>query len=164
MGRDLILAPLWSVYVTQMINQIELNDLSNYTKDELLNLWQKLSTRDKPPTAVKVLIRELAYRLQEQEFGKLDKNTTVSLRRHMTSFSNSLTSGTGARSPKTPPQTVLETGAIIRKNWQGQECVIKVLGKRIFEYNKQTFKSLSAVATAITGQHVSGPLFFDLKK
>ena len=147
-----------------MLHMIDLNDLTNYSKDELLNLWRKLRTRNKPPSKVKVLLRELAYRLQEQEYGKLDKNTTVSLRRQMMSFSKSLENGTHSLPQKAASKTVLEAGAIIQKNWQGQDLTVSVLGKRVFDYKGQKFKSLSAVAKAITGQHVSGPLFFGLKK
>ena len=109
-------------------------------------------------------MNELAYHLQEQEHGKLDKNTTVSLRRHMMSFSKSLKNNTRSLLPKTLQQTFLETGAIIKKKWEGEEFTVKVLGKRAFSYDGQSFKSLSAVAKEITGQHVSGPLFFGLKK
>jgi len=157
----LILSPLWSVYAPLMI---DLTELSNYSKDELLSLWHKLPTRDKPPKANKVLLRELAYRLQEQAYGKLDKNTKVSLRRHMTTFSHSLQNGNPSKPLITNKKTFLEVGSQIVKEWRGESCVVKVLGKRSFEYNGKMFKSLSAVAKIITGQHVSGPLFFGLKK
>lgn len=145
------------------IHSLELDRLPEYHKEELLSAWKQLPTRDKPPNAMKVLIRELAYRIQEQQFGKLDKNTTVSLRRHITTFAHSLKNGKTSRASKSTKKTVLEAGSQIRKQWQGQEFIIKVLGARLFEYEGQTFKSLSAVARAITGQHLSGPLFFDLK-
>ena len=89
-----------------MLHMIDLNDLTDYSKDELLNLWRKLPTRNKPPSKVKVLLRELAYRLQEQEYGKLDKDTTVSLRRQMMSFSKALKNGTPSLSQKIPPKTL----------------------------------------------------------
>ncbi len=143
--------------------KINVDDLINYSREELLSLWQKLPTRDKWPTATKVLIRELAYRLQEQQLGKLDKNTTVSLRRHMTTFAQSLKNGKTSKKTKSAKKTILEAGSQIRKRWQGQEFIIKVLGARSFEYEGQAFNSLSAVARAITGQHLSGPLFFNLK-
>ena len=141
-----------------------INELSEYSKNELLSLWGDLSPKQRAPTSVKSLIRELAYRLQEKEHGKLDKNTSVSLRRHMTIFSKALQNGKRPSIPQTPSQRLLQTGAIIKKHWQGNDYTIKVMGKRIFEYNGRFYKSLSAVAKAITGQHISGPLFFDLKK
>lgn len=142
---------------------IDLNEISNYSKNDLLNLWHSLPTRDQPPKANKVLLRELAYRLQEQAYGKLDKNTTVSLRRHMTTFAQSLENGKVAKPVKTYQKITLEAGSRIRKTWQGKEFIVNVLGPRLFEYNGQNYKSLSAVAKAITGQHLSGPLFFNLK-
>ena len=142
---------------------IDLNELTNYSKSELLPLWRKLPTRDKPPKANKVLLRELAYRFQEQAHGNLDKNTTVSLRRHMSTFAQSLDGGKASKPTRANKKTIFEAGSQIRKKWQGQEFIVKVLGQRLFEYNGQTYKSLSAVARSITGQHLSGPLFFDLK-
>jgi len=140
-----------------------INDLSEYSKNELLELWNSLSIKQKPPSSIKLLTRELAYRFQEKEYGKLDKNTTVSLRRHMTSFAKSLEEGKRTTKQKAPSQPVLEAGSIIRRQWQGKEYSVKVLGRRLFEYEGKKFKSLSAVARTITGQHLSGPLFFDLK-
>lgn len=148
------------MYVIQMI---DLNELTNYSKDELLNLWHKLPTRDKSPKSNKVLLRELGYRLQEQAYGKLDKNTIVSIRRHMATFSKSLQDGKVSKPVKYNTKTTLEVGSRIRKKWQGKDCLVKVLGQKLFEYNGETYKSLSAVARAITGQHLSGPLFFNLK-
>ena len=156
----MISAPRWSVYAVQMRN---IEELSKASKDDLLNLWRKLPTRDKPPKAKKVLIAELSYRIQEQELGKLDKNTTVSLRRYMNSFEKTLTSGESQKSPKVHKKMILEVGSQIRKQWQGEELIVQVVGTRRYEYEGQTFKSLSAVAKAITGQHLSGPLFFNLK-
>lgn len=140
-----------------------LDELIKHSRNELLSQWNKLPTRDKPPKANKVLIRELAYRLQEQEYGKLDKNTKVSLRRHMTTFAQSLKNGKASKPVKPISKTQLEVGSEIHKNWQGQEHIVKVLGLRSFEYSGQIYKSLSAVARTITGQHLSGPFFFNLK-
>ena len=143
---------------------IDLKELSEYSKDELIRLWYKLPTRDKPPKTTKVLLRELAYRLQEQSYGKLDKNTKVSLRRHMTTFEQSLQNSGEPKPTRTNKKICFEVGSLIRKNWQGREFIVKVLGQKLFEYDGKNYKSLSAVARAITGQHLSGPLFFNLNK
>jgi len=41
---------------------------------------------------------------------------------------------------------------------------VTVSAEGLFEYEGLTFKSLTAVARHITGQHWSGPMFFGLGK
>jgi len=50
-------------------------------------------------------------------------------------------------------------GTILTRWYKGQTLKVQVL-RRGFEYNGQVYKSLSAVAKAITGSHTSGFLFF----
>lgn len=52
-------------------------------------------------------------------------------------------------------------GSILEKKHKGHLVVVKVL-EHGFEYNNKYFKTLSAVACAITGQHLSGYYFFGL--
>lgn len=52
-------------------------------------------------------------------------------------------------------------GAVLEKKYKGREISVKVL-EIGFEYNGKYYKSLSAVACAITGQHISGYHFFGL--
>jgi hypothetical protein len=142
-----------------------IEDLGKMTKDELLALWRKLPGKEPPPARIDRLLRELAYRLQEQHYGRLDKNTTVSLRRHMAEFGKSLRSRSAPPSAvKTPAKVILESGSVLTREWEGQRITVQVTGLRQFLWEGQTFKSLSALARKITGQHLSGPLFFGLKE
>jgi len=50
-------------------------------------------------------------------------------------------------------------GTILTRWYKGQTLKVQVL-RRGFEYDGQVYKSLSAVAKAITGSHTSGFLFF----
>jgi len=50
-------------------------------------------------------------------------------------------------------------GTILTRWYKGQTLKVQVL-RLGFEYNGQVYKSLSAVAKAITGSHTSGFLFF----
>lgn len=52
-------------------------------------------------------------------------------------------------------------GSILEKKYKWHLVVVKVL-EHGFEYNNKYFKTLSAVACAITGQHLSGYYFFGL--
>ena len=53
-------------------------------------------------------------------------------------------------------------GTRIVREWQGVEHAVTVLESG-YEYQGRPFKSLSAVANAITGTRWSGPLFFGIK-
>ena len=52
-------------------------------------------------------------------------------------------------------------GSVLRRTWKGTEHEVTVLPTG-FEYRGATFRSLSAVATAITGSHWNGFGFFGL--
>ncbi len=54
-------------------------------------------------------------------------------------------------------------GTIITRSYKGQTLQVKVLANG-FEYAGEVYKSLSAVAKAITGQHVNGYHFFRMTK
>ncbi len=52
-------------------------------------------------------------------------------------------------------------GSVLRRTWKGTEHEVTVLPSG-FEYRGATYRSLSAVATAITGSHWNGFGFFGL--
>jgi hypothetical protein len=54
-------------------------------------------------------------------------------------------------------------GTIITREYKGQTLQVKVLAKG-FEYAGEVYKSLSAVAKAVTGSHCNGYAFFRLEK
>ena len=53
-------------------------------------------------------------------------------------------------------------GTVITRKYKGETMQVKVLVEG-FEYDGETFTSLSAVAKSITGSHYNGFLFFKLK-
>jgi hypothetical protein len=54
-------------------------------------------------------------------------------------------------------------GTILTREYKGQRLQVKVLAQG-FEFEGETYKSLSAVAKVITGSHTSGNLFFRLNQ
>jgi hypothetical protein len=68
--------------------------------------------------------------------------------------------GNGKANHREPPDHHLPLpGTILTRWYKGQTLKVQVL-RRGFEYDGQVYKSLSAVAKAITGSHTSGYLFF----
>jgi hypothetical protein len=67
------------------------------------------------------------------------------------------------RPPVSRPPVVLKPGTRLLREWQGVTHEVRVLDSG-FDYAGQTYKSLSAVARAITGTPWSGPMFFGIKR
>lgn len=54
-------------------------------------------------------------------------------------------------------------GTVLVREYQGRRIVVSVLPKG-FEHEGKVYRSLSAVANAVTGSHWNGALFFGLKQ
>ena len=62
-----------------------------------------------------------------------------------------------------PPARSLSAGSRLLREWQGRTHQVTVLAKG-FEYEGKPYRSLTAIATTITGTPWSGPAFFGLRK
>lgn len=139
-------------------------DLDQMSVADLLLLWKRLFPEDEVPKETNRIIRELAYRWQEKINGKLDKATTVSLRRHMMAFETSLKIGVAQAVIRTPARLKLKNGSVISRKWKDRMISVKVVGPRELEFEGRRYRSLSKIAQEITGQYLSGPLFFGLNE
>lgn len=97
----------------------------------------------------------LAYKIQEQVFGGLKP----SLRRKLEQIGE--TGILPSRLQRDADR--LLPGSVLTRIYDDVEHRVTVISTNAFEYNGLRFKSLSAVARAITGMSWSGPLFFGLK-
>jgi hypothetical protein len=125
--------------------------------DELWSLWdQHFARRPDFPNRT-YLESRLAYKLQADAHGGLAKETRLRLET------------IGAKHSKIKRRaaaTVFEfaPGTVLSRQWGERTHQVTVTSDGRFEYEGQSFKSLTAVARQITGQHWSGPLFFGLTK
>ena len=107
-----------------------------------------------------LLIRVVAYRLQSDAFGDLDR----SIRRILRSGKDD---GVGApfdrRAPQTREGVGLKAGALLVREWKGQLERVMILEEG-FAWNGQTFGSLSQIAKAMTGTTWNGHRFFGLRR
>jgi len=119
--------------------------------------WERLTGRP-PPTELRrdLLMRALAYKLQERASGGLDRATRKRLAQIAASIERGQTHGL-ASAPRLRPGTALT------RDWQGRAHTVLVLDQG-FEYAGQTYRSLSEIARAITGTRWSGPAFFGLTR
>jgi Protein of unknown function (DUF2924) len=111
------------------------------------------------------LIRQLAYRIQEQAMGELSPGAKDKVLELIQAYdpinrtvirSNTGTTETG-RDIRLPTP-----GSVITKTYKGKRLDVKVLEKG-FEYQDTVYSNLSAVAKAITGAHWNGFVFFGVK-
>jgi Protein of unknown function (DUF2924) len=134
----------------------ELEALPGLSRDVLKERWRVLYGAPPPSHLGRpLLLRAIAYRLQEQVFGGLDAAT----RRRLTQAAEYIASGRepSDRSAKIKP------GTRLLREWQGVVHEVIVLETSV-QYRGKSWPSLSAVAREITGARWSGPLFFGLKK
>jgi len=133
----------------------ELAALPNMPLDHLKRRWRDFYGSSPPSRLGRALmIRAIAYRLQEQTFGGLRPVT----RRQLARAAEELGAG---RVPSVPPATI-KPGTRLLREWQGVTHEVIVLEDAV-QYRGETWASLSAVAREITGTRWSGPLFFGLK-
>ena len=96
----------------------------------------------------------LAYRIQELAYGGLKPET---LKRLAALAEELEPRGSRARSGNMPV-----AGTRLLREWQGVQHITTVLADG-FEYEGRPYKSLSAIARAITGTRWNGWLFFGLR-
>lgn len=135
--------------------------------NELRQLWADQMGAKPEPKVKGILLRELAWHIQQQVHGGMDTETLTLLRaakrRSRTGTSDPTPDSDQRR--RRARQTSLEPGAKLVRVWRGTKHEVTVLddGKR-FEYRGQVYRSLTRVTEEITGSHWSGPRFFGLHK
>jgi len=126
--------------------------LETLTIGELRIEWQRLY-RATPPTRLSrdLLLRGLAYRVQEGALGGLSLRTKRRLR--------SL-AGQGG-DPRNAAASKLRPGTKLVREWHQRVHTVSVL-EGGFEYQGERYASLSRIARRITGVTWSGPRFFGI--
>lgn len=129
------------------INQ-EVDALNGLDLEGLRAAWRTRYGAPPKLRAVELLRQMLAWRMQAQVQGGLDRETKRQLKRRGAIRSEGLACGVGTR---------------LRREWQGRivEVEVEVEG---FRWEGKLFPSLSAAATAIAGTRWNGPRFFGLRK
>jgi hypothetical protein len=126
--------------------------LPRLSRAELAARWTAIFGSS-PPKGVKrgLLERACAYEVQAKAFGGLKRSVRRSL----------LAKAAGKPTKPSRPRHALRPGARLVREWHGAVHQVDVSGSR-FVWRGQSYRSLSAVARAITGTAWSGPRFFGL--
>jgi hypothetical protein len=130
--------------------QDEIEKLKDKTYEELKKEYANLIPENFPKTHV-FLLRTIAYKLQERKYDQLK----IKYRKVLEESTD--------RTKKQKVKYELDQGQKITKEYRGKKYEVFVYDKK-YTYNGQEFNSLSQIAKLITGKHLSGPLFFNLRK
>jgi hypothetical protein len=134
--------------------------------DELIARYTKLHGKGPRTRNRSWLVARLAWKIQEQALGGLSPAATARLDELIGQLDGPLAAGERTapatlRAMRRPPG--LAVGTVLTKTWRGQDIRVHVREDG-FEYEGEVYRSLTAVAKAITGAHWSGALFFGLRK
>jgi Protein of unknown function (DUF2924) len=119
--------------------------------------WRDLFDTEPPPYNRRFLEHRLAYRIQELAYGGLKPETL----KHLKAIAEDFDGGDPARRRRTFKDRPVAGTRLIRE-YQGIEHCVTVRDSD-FEYQGRPYKSLSAIARAITGTRWNGLTFFGLK-
>jgi len=133
----------------------QLRALDAMSPSQLRAEWRRVYRTAPPRLTPDLLVRGIAYRLQERSHGGLP----VSVARELDRAAKRLLRGDslGAKT-----ETRLKPGTRLVRYWNGTTYSVLV-GETGFVMDGRSFTSLSHVAEAITGTHWSGPRFFGVK-
>jgi hypothetical protein len=124
---------------------------------ELKTTWRELFGTEPPPYNRRFLESRLAYRIQELAYGGLKRETIQRLE----AIADNLDAGDHVRRRR-PANAPPIAGTRLIREWQGVEYAVTVL-RDGFDYQGRKYRSLSAVARAITGTRWNGWIFWGLK-
>lgn len=131
--------------------------LKSAAMSDLKRQWRDLFETEPPPFNRRYLESRLAYRIQELAHGGLKAETVKRLER----LGEELDGGDRKKS-RIRADAMPIAGTRLIREWQGIEHVVTVTIDG-FEWQGRPYKSLSAIARAITGTHWNGWVFFGLK-
>jgi hypothetical protein len=127
----------------------------------LRSRWQSVLQRPAPSHLPRhLLFAILAYRIQADRLGDLDRETKQVLDRTDAKDTGAMTSARLVSFDQ--KRTELTPGTVLVREWDRQSQRVMVMADG-FAWNGRTYDSLSKVAFAITGTKWNGPRFFGLR-
>ena len=157
---------------------VQLDALASMTVTQLRSRYAEVFGEETKSGNKQWLYRRVAWRIQALAYGGLSERAreraaelandadirvqaprAIALQRpsntnaRVLTMSGKIVASSDSRLP--PP------GSVLRRTWKGVEHEVTVLASG-FEYRSATYRSLSSVATAITGSHWNGFGFFSL--
>lgn len=128
--------------------------LSELTLPELRTEWRRLYRSPPPRLSRNLMVRAIAYRIQERACGGLAPALSRKLREYGRKDAN-MPDGLNTTG------TLAKPGTRLLREWNGRTYTVMITEDG-FAYNGMTYGSLTKIARIITGAHWSGPRFFGM--
>jgi hypothetical protein len=135
--------------------------LPKLSHGELKALWKEYFGVEPPAYRRGFLVRGLAHRIQELTYCGLKPAYQARLDAMIEGTEKPNGAGRPGRRPR--QEVNLLEGTKLLRDWRGVTHEVTVIDGG-YEHQGKRYRSLSAVARAITGVQWSGPLFFGLRK
>ena len=124
---------------------------------DLRNRWKMLFGHPAPKSLRRnFLARAVAYQMQVETYGGL----SVATKRRLREIAKAVRTGDANA---VLGSSRIKSGTQMIRQWQNTTYTVTALAEG-FEWNGRTYKSLSAVANAITGTNWNGFAFFGIKR
>jgi hypothetical protein len=131
---------------------VEIGRLSSLSLKDLRAAWAAEFRRDPPKGLWRdLLLRTLAWRLQENALGGHDKATLK------------LLEAQGQKRAGDERCRRLKTGTVLIRDFGGSRHTVTIVPEG-FLWQEKTYSSLSVIARIITGTNWNGPRFFGLRE
>ncbi len=142
--------------------------LRTLSTDELRQRYEEVYDMPARSRNKQWLFRRVAWGLQARIFGGLSPAAQARLEELAPTAELALqTPRSFLKECKVPlpsrPHPALRPGTALIKSYRGERHVVTMRDDGQLEWNGRIFRSLSGVANAISGSHVSGPEFFGLR-
>ena len=123
--------------------------LERVSRDRLTEHWAEYFGAVPPPrTSRSLMIRAVAYKMQERAMGGLSAATRRLL--------------SGQAPAPVRQRRALSPGAVLVREWHGVGHQVTIIEKGVL-FRGERYRSMSEVARLITGARWSGPRFFGVK-
>jgi hypothetical protein len=130
--------------------------------EQLRSMWLEQFGKPAPRSFSRILLaRAIAWKMQVHEHGDISTTTRREMER-LVAHSRAKRQGNVSDLPL-PPALRLVPGAQLVKVWRGDTYVVDILADG-FRWEGSTYRSLSALAQAITGTKWNGMIFFGLRE
>lgn len=139
----------------------QIANLRNMNIEELKGMYLSLHGRESPAYNREFLIKRIAYRIQEIAYGGVSERVHAKLDRVLDENGYD-ENAMPRRSPSGRAKPLKEApilGCTFVREWQGKRHEVNAL-RDGFEWEGKKYRSLTAVAKAITGTHWNGRAFF----
>jgi DUF2924 family protein len=146
--------------------QIEIEDLRGMERSELIDRYTEVFGGTPRIRSREFLWKRLAWKMQEQRYGGLSTIAKARLEELIRGLDLPLDENvrkvTGQLRGKRKPGDPMP-GTVLIRDWHEQQIRVEVLEDG-YEWDGAVYRSLTAVAKAVTGSKWNGRLFFGLSE